>query len=171
MSRYFNTVFMMVVFLTLSLGFIGCKGPGEKYFDQGSELKEKGDRSESQTEETKYYNEAIEKLKIAVEKEPDNYKYHQKLGQCYKNIRDFDNAITAFKAAIEKGPDQYRNYTLLMGVYVQYERFDEAAILYESCKDLDIFGRDPRAKLKLGERYEELKAQLAEKERIEAQQN
>ncbi|MBN1515313.1 tetratricopeptide repeat protein [Candidatus Sumerlaeota bacterium] len=145
-----------IMLLLLTIGALSaCKGPGEAYYDKGGDLKNLADKMEGD-ERVKAYQNAIEQLKLAVEKEPENGKFISKLAKCYKNIGDWENAIDCFKRATEVDPDDSENYYNLMKVYVRNGQFEEAQKVYNFAATLDVIKRAPRERLHLDEALTEL---------------
>ncbi len=57
--------------------------------------------------------EAIDKLKKAIELEPDNAQLHFALGTAYEHLKEMDNAKAAYEKAVEVNPEHYDSYSNL----------------------------------------------------------
>lgn len=64
------------------------------------------------------FNEVIDKLKAAIEKEPKRGDLYQALGSAYENTKDTSNARKAYEIAIELNPQDFTaNYSLGALIY------------------------------------------------------
>ncbi len=64
------------------------------------------------------FNEVIDKLKAAIEKEPARGDLYQALGSAYENTKDSTNARKAYEKAIELNPNDFvANYSLGALIY------------------------------------------------------
>lgn len=64
------------------------------------------------------FNEVIDKLKAAIDKEPTRGDLYQALGSAYENTKDSSNARKAYEKAIELNPSDFvANYSLGALIY------------------------------------------------------
>ena len=155
---------MLALSCALALCVTACDGPGEKFYNEAKALKEQADDAESPEESHELYLQSIEKLKQAIELEPGNPDYYEKLAATYKNTENYIDAIDVYKKSIELDPDESKNYYKLMGVYIRSGHLQEAQQLYDQALELDVIKRDPRAKLHMDEQLFVLQQAVKQKE-------
>lgn len=135
MNRKINLEYLKTILITLGLTLMLvflCLGLIKyQVFNQMS-LKE------SQEETIDYYlvNLLIEKNKYLVEKNPDNYKFHFKLGILYEVKGDFKDAEFEYKIAIKNAPlNEFRPKHKLALLYMRLNRLDEAQELFDNTEE------------------------------------
>src|SRR5258705_2187764 len=98
--------------------------------------------------ETESWDEALTRLKRAVELDPDQDGAWQSLGYVYESQKKSDEAIETYKAAIRANPDNAAFVERLGDLLVRLGRFKEAQTEIEQLAE--AAPRDPRVWLKLG---------------------
>jgi len=81
--------------------------------------------------------ERANKLLQAIEQDPNNIRYHQKLARTYYTLKDYDNAIKQCDVAININPNDPYNYTLKGATLFKKGEYKDAAILHEKAILLD----------------------------------
>lgn len=96
--------------------------------------------------------EAKEKIRDAIEAEPDNGNLYYNLAYIYDQEGDRENAIEAYKSAVEAQPDYFDAYFNLAVIYYN----DAADILKEANNmDLNTYQKEgPKLEAKAKERFE-----------------
>jgi tetratricopeptide (TPR) repeat protein len=93
---------------------------------------------------------AIEKLKLATEKEP-NERTLIALGQAYEQVHDYKNAADTLKQALEMAPDNTRLQSGLANNLMLSDRVEEALSIFQKLSDEDP--TNPQPKLRIAEIY------------------
>jgi len=108
--------------------------------------------------------EAIEHLKSAIEKLPENPEFFFHLGYCYEELEDFQHAEKALEKGIEKSPE---NSKLLFRLGVVYDKWGKKNQSIEKMKKvIQIDPNDAHALNYLGYTFLELDQNLDEAERL-----
>lgn len=100
------------------------------------------------------YNEAITKYKKAIEIEPNNVAFQQKLGIAYNQAEDYRNAILIFKKTIEKYPKMGSSWNYLGISYNNIHDYNNAIKAFEhslecNYKNIAVWNNIVRTHLKL----------------------
>jgi tetratricopeptide (TPR) repeat protein len=134
-----NSILPILAFLIILAGCAGLEGKksATSYFEEGALLVKKGK-----------YNEAIEKYKKGLRKEPRSAVGYNYLGISYRNkyaqlrsLKWRQKEIGAFKKAIELDPNFYLPYINLGTTYYDMGNPKEAALYFK--KGLEIFPEHP----------------------------
>ncbi len=109
-------------------------------------------------------NKAVEHLKNAIERVPENPEFFFHLGYCYEELDDYVNAEEILKQGIEKSPE---NSKLLFRLGVVYDKWGKKNESIEQMKKVvGIDPQDAHALNYLGYTYLELDLNLEEAERL-----
>jgi len=109
-------------------------------------------------------NKAIEHLKNAIERVPENPEFLFHLGYCYEEREDYDTAEKILKQGIEKSPE---NSKLLFRLGVVYDKWGKKNKSIEQMKKVvGIDPQDAHALNYLGYTYLELEQNLEEAETL-----
>ncbi|BCD68090.1 lipopolysaccharide assembly protein LapB [Nitratiruptor sp. YY09-18] len=87
----------------------------------------------------KKYNEALPIVKLAIEKDPKNYRLYEILASLYYQQNDFQKAIETIKKAIMLHRSA-KNLEFLANIYMQQKRYDLALKYYKSA-----YTQEPKA--------------------------
>jgi tetratricopeptide (TPR) repeat protein len=107
---------------------------------------------------------AIEHLKNAIGKVPENPEFFFHLGYCYEELEDYENAEKILKQGIEKSPENSKFLFRLGVVYDKWGKKNES--IEQMKKVVGIDPQDAHALNYLGYTYLELDQNLEEAERL-----
>ncbi len=109
----------------------------------------------------KKYQEAVEKFEGFLEKNPDLYQVHINVGNCYKEMGEYDKAIAAFDVVLEKTREEKNTLDgdekaahALAGIgetYIMKGEVETAKSFLQQA--IDIFPDDENMSFKIGEIY------------------
>jgi ribosomal protein S12 methylthiotransferase accessory factor len=105
------------------------------------------------------FDEAIARLRHAVEVDPQDKANHNLLGYCYYKTRRHERAVACFRKAIEIDPGSAMDYANLGSNLRDLGRIEEALAMYRKALMLDPtidFARDNLAKLEKRPRNDRL---------------
>jgi len=108
--------------------------------------------------------EAIEHLKTATKKAPENSEFFFHLGYCYEELEDFQNAEKNLRQGIEKSPENSKLHFRLGVVYDKWGKKNES--IEQMKKVIEIDPQDAHALNYLGYTFLELDQNLEEAERL-----
>ncbi len=101
-----------------------------KHIRQGNNYYEKG---------TGFFDEALEKYKMAYRYNPDNAALNYKMGVCYLSLRKNKEAIDVFNKALSEDEEVAIDiYYLLARAYHLNYQFENAVRNYQKCLEADI---------------------------------
>lgn len=83
------------------------------------------------------YSDAIKLLTELKEEDPDNPRYHYKLGEAYYGLGDLEKAIQEEQEAIRINPEMSLAYIILGQVYEQQGNTENALLMFSKAVELD----------------------------------
>lgn len=89
-----------------------------------------------------YYSEAISYMKQLIDKKPDNYLYHLKLGYLFVNNKDLDSALAEYNEVLRLKPDCSKAYIAIADVHFKTKNTDEAIANCQKAIQLDKSGNN-----------------------------
>ena len=143
---------------SLMLVTTGCKSEGDKFYDEGKEL-----RKRQMTDDALVAFERAAEL-YAQEGNEKLDRPYMRMASIYKERQDFENAARYYELAIEAAPDEVGHHDKYMGVLISLHRFDDAMAVYEGIKDHPSLRYDIKARQELAARYDQLTNAIAEAE-------
>lgn len=127
------SLFLVSLFIALSLTMCGKQEAAEEHFKRGNELSLSGD-----------FEEAIVEYEQALEIEPENVDLMSNLGVAYYNLGQLDKAIEQYSQALEIAPNDPDIHSNLAAAYVQeyqlsgaLERLESALEEYQKAVELN----------------------------------
>ncbi len=112
--------------------------------------------------ELKQYDEAIIRLKRAVQLDPGHAHAWVGIGNAYHRMRKPEQALEAFEKAVEANPNDGYTRRNLGGMLIGFKRLDEAIVHLR--KALDLMPDDPHSILGLATALEDLGTDEADEE-------
>ncbi len=117
--------------------FVGGKSPGEDDYKQGLQFYQEGK-----------YEDSVQALLRAIEKEPFEPIYKNNLGVVYTKMGKYDEAIDAYAKMLEIQPQSYTANKMLGELYGVKKEYDKAKSFYKKAAELSP--DDPDAFFNLG---------------------
>ncbi|MBN1224882.1 MAG: tetratricopeptide repeat protein [Candidatus Aminicenantes bacterium] len=117
--------------------YVGGKSPGEEDYQQALQLYGEG-----------RYEESVQALLQAIEKEPFEPIYRNNLGVVYTKIEKYDEAIEAYTKMLEIQPESYTANKMLGELYGIKQDYEKALPYYK--KAVELSPDDPDAFFNLG---------------------
>lgn len=79
--------------------------------------------------------EAIKNINQAIEIFPGSSNYYSSLGDCYFNLKDFNNALTAYQKATEQKKHIDRPYVMIPQIHMELNNENEALPAFYKAKE------------------------------------
>ena len=83
------------------------------------------------------YSDAIKLLNELIAEDPDNPRYHYKLGEAYYGLGELEKALQEEQEAIRINPDMSLAYVILGQVYEQQGNTENALLMFSKAVELD----------------------------------
>jgi len=88
-------------------------------------------------EQSGLHEDAIHNLRVAIEIDPNNFKYLYTIGDIYYSVNYFNEGIKIFEYLIKIAPDDPNGYYNLAGFYQKQKEYNKALLCYYKVLELD----------------------------------
>jgi|GEM_PF-4353827 Putative Zn-dependent protease, contains TPR repeats len=121
---------LVLCFVLDSTAFASAAGAGEKDYQEGQKYDNRGE-----------YKKALECLNRAIEKEPENFRYHTFRGRIYGAMEDVIGEMANAQELVRQFPDKSYSYLTRGALYAKQENFKAALEDFKKARDLFADGK------------------------------